>query len=178
MARLDTKTKMMDAGTALFTSKGSFGTVLGQTKAELSSYGKVYSKEELEADSMPIGTEEFDLMLDYSTPWMKRYISCRVEDAGDTGETAPEGEPIRRYAVVMKHGDRNTLLRTVVFILLIILPFILSSTLNGGVLMKVFLIAVALLIAYRWIHPGKEYIDICRRIKADLEKGIQTNHLR
>lgn len=175
MFELDRKTIMMDAGTALFTSKGSFGTVLGQARAEMGEYGKVYRKEELPPDNLPIGIEPFDLLLDHSSAWRTRYISCLVEDAGDTDVTSSEGEPIRRYAVSFKQGDRSTPFRNVCHLVAALIPFILSLVFSLGGWGILFSAVIAVFIVYAWMVPGKRGVAVCNKIKVNLEKGIQTN---
>ena len=166
---------MMDAGTALFTSKGSFGTVLGQVRAEMGEYGKVYRKEELPSDNLPVGLEPFELFLDHSSVWRTGYISCLVEDAGDTGEVSQEGEPIRRFAVSFKQGDRTSPLRTICLLMVALVPFIISIMYGFGGWGILISAIIALCIAYVWITPGKKGVALCNKIKANLEKGVQTN---
>jgi len=175
MFELDRKTIMMDAGTALFTSKGSFGTVLGQARAEMGEYGKVYRKEELPTDNLPLGIEPFDLLLDHSSAWRTRYISCLVEDAGETEGTSPEGEPIRKYAVSFKQGDRTTTFRSIWHLVAALIPFILSMFFSLGGWGILFSAVIAIFTAYAWMLPGKRGAAICNIIKVNLEKGIQTN---
>jgi len=170
MAKIDTDTIMMDAGVALFTSRGSFGTVMGQTRAELAEYGNVLGHEDV-----PQWKEDFDLMLDFSSALRKRYITCKVEDAGDTGTVSEQGEPLRRYAVTLKEGDGSTPLRGICHIIGMILPFVLSAVCGGGILLYILSAVIAILLVFSWISPDKKAVEVCRRIKEDLEKGIQTN---
>lgn len=87
----DKKVQMMDAGTALFEMEGGFGTALGQIRAELREFGKVYDDGE-------------DMVLDFSTIWRKRIIRCRLEGAGENGD-------LHRYAAVFMEGSSSTRLR-------------------------------------------------------------------
>ncbi len=79
------KVQMMDAGTALFEMEGGFGTALGQIRAELKEFGKVSDDGE-------------DIVLDFSTAWRKRFISCHLESAGENGDR-------HKYAAVFKEGS-------------------------------------------------------------------------
>ena len=79
----DKKAQMMDAGMVLFPSDEPFGRVLGMVKTAMTPYGKVWRKTDLEGSVLPDSLPEFDLFLDRSTPWRKRYISAWVSDAGD-----------------------------------------------------------------------------------------------
>ena len=100
------KVQMMDAGMTLFTSAKPFGTVLGGIKTEMSKYGDVKRSNEISADSVPDTTGECDLFLDWSTPFRRRAVSCRLEDAGPAGRNVG-GEDLRRYAVSFKEGNKN-----------------------------------------------------------------------
>ena len=104
----DKKAQMMDAGMVLFPSDEPFGRVLGMVKTAMTPYGKVWRKTDLEGSVLPDSLPEFDLFLDRSTPWRKRYISAWVSDAGDG-----------RYALTFREGNRSTGLRAATFILLI-----------------------------------------------------------
>ena len=103
---IDKKVQMMDAGMTLFTSAKPFGTVLGGIKTEMSKYGDVKRSNEISADSVPDTTGECDLFLDWSTPFRRRAVSCRLEDAGPAGRNVG-GEDLRRYAVSFKEGNKN-----------------------------------------------------------------------
>ncbi len=142
----------MDAGTALFSMDGEFGTALGQLRAELKEYGKV--------------TDEDDVMvLDFSTPWRKRFISCRLEAFG--GDEKP-----RRYAAVFKEGSRSTALRACVHVAAaaaVLLSVIAANLLfpeSAGALRTLAAIAVCLLIIYAWIIPSGKSVKTLRKIIA------------
>lgn len=102
----DKKTQMMDAGMALFVSPKSLGTVIGGVMVELRKSGKVLRRNDIDPSSLPESTGDCELFLDWSTPMRWRYVSATVEDAGEAGTNA-EGEPLRRYAVSFKEGNRN-----------------------------------------------------------------------
>ena len=78
----DKKAQMMDAGMILVHSDEPFGRMLGMVKTAMTPYGKVWRKTDLEGSVLPESLPEFDLFLDRSTPWRKRYLSAWVEDAG------------------------------------------------------------------------------------------------
>ncbi|MBQ9172248.1 MAG: hypothetical protein IJV54_00905 [Bacteroidales bacterium] len=175
MFSIDPKTTFIDAGGALFTSRGSFGTVLGQTKAEMEEFGKVYRKDEVEGGTLSPGTGDFDLLLDASSLWRKRYILALVEDAGDTEKTTDQGEPLRRYAVSLKEGNRSTALRAAAYLSLIILPLALSILFKAGALCIIASVALALAGLYLWAMNDPKAPEVSKHIKEELEKGVQTN---
>ena len=153
---LDRKVQMMDAGTGLFETAKPFGTVLGGLKVELEKYGKVLRAQEIDPVDLPETTGACDLFLDWSTPLRKRYIACRLEDAGGAGKTG-EGEEIRRYAASFKEGNRNTPLRKIC-ILLIAHIFFIGGIVDGldipRVITSIAGVALGLLVMYLWLKPS------------------------
>ena len=148
----------------LFQSKDNFGDCLGGVKAELQKYGKVYKPSEISQMRLPESTGDCDLFLDWSSAWRKRYISCRVENAGSL--VSSDGSEIFRYAVTFKEGNKSTRLRGIVMSLIIIT--IVTSTallcqcfLSGADFFTGFLRAFVVIIgvtstlgtAYLWILP-------------------------
>ena len=95
MRKFDTRVQMMDAGMKLFESENGFGTCIGQVKANLKETGKVLEARELEGIALPGSTGDFDLFVDRSNLWRKKYVSCRIEYAGEREEG---GKTIFRYA--------------------------------------------------------------------------------
>ncbi|MBR1501037.1 MAG: hypothetical protein IJ616_03620 [Bacteroidales bacterium] len=140
----DKKAQMMDAGMVLFPSDEPFGHVLGMVKTAMTPYGKVWRKTDLEGSVLPDSLPEFDLFLDRSTPWRKRYISAWVEDAGDG-----------RYALTFREGNRSTTLRAATFILLIFACVLGAVCIPGIGLLRPALWALAGWFAYRWIVPAR-----------------------
>lgn len=106
----DKKIQMMDAGMRLFDSPKPFGTVLGGMKTEMAKHGTVLRPNEINPANLPETTGVCDLFLDWSSPLKKRYLSCRIEDAGIVGKT-DEGEEIHRYAVTFKEGHSGIAFR-------------------------------------------------------------------
>lgn len=154
MKKLDRKTQMMDAGTALFETKGGYGTVLGQLRAELAAYGRVFAPGDVPEEALPHSAGAFDLFLDYSTVWRTRYISCRIEDAGDSGGRTGDGETIRRYAAEFKEGNRSTVLRAAVH-LAVAAGLLAVSILPGPCLVSVLAAVLILPVLYLWIVPSR-----------------------
>ncbi len=140
----DKKAQMMDAGMVLFPSDEPFGRVLGMVKTAMTPYGKVWRKTDLEGSVLPDSLPEFDLFLDRSTPWRKRYISAWVSDAGDG-----------RYALTFREGNRSTGLRAATFILLIFACVLAAVCIPGIGLLRPALWALAGWVAYRWIVPAR-----------------------
>lgn len=140
----------MDAGTALFTMDGEFGTALGQVRAELREFGKVED-------------EDGEMVLDFSSPWRKRFISCHLEDAG--------GESPHRYAAVFKEGNRSTVLRAAVHVALVAVILLRIFVTDiffpeaAGALWTIAGIALCLLIIYEWIIPSRKSVETLRRIE-------------
>ena len=140
----DKKAQMMDAGMVLFPSDEPFGRVLGMVKTAMTPSGKVWRKTDLEGSVLPDSLPEFDLFLDRSTPWRKRYISAWVSDAGDG-----------RYALTFREGNRSTGLRAATFILLIFACVLGAVCIPGIGLLRPALWALAGWVAYRWIVPAR-----------------------
>lgn len=140
----DKKAQMMDAGMVLFPSDEPFGRVLGMVKTAMTPYGKVWRKTDLEGSVLPDSLPVFDLFLDRSTPWRKRYISAWVSDAGDG-----------RYALTFREGNRSTGLRAATFILLIFACVLGAVCIPGIGLLRPALWALAGWVAYRWIVPAR-----------------------
>lgn len=146
------KIQMMDAGTALFEMEGGFGTALGQIRAELREFGKVYDEDE-------------DLVLDFSTIWRKRIIRCHLEGAGENGE-------LHRYAAVFKEGSRSTALRgwvhgTMITVLTLILFF---PGMAGFGLSAVCSVGIAIL-AWSWIYPSRSSVATTKKIIAKVSES-------
>lgn len=167
---LDKKTQMMDAGTAFFSTKDGFGSVLGQIKAEMEIYGKVWKASETNIEDLPFSTKEYDLFLDFSTIWRNRYISCRLEDSGDTGRRAKEGEAIRKYAASFKEGNTGTKLRGLVHAFLIIsLSAAAVSFFPLNFALRLLCLCFAFYMGYSWLMPSL----IAQKIVKDLKNKIE-----
>lgn len=159
---LDRKVQMMDAGMVLFETEKPFGTVLGGLKTELGKHGRVLTGNEMKAEELPGSTGECDLFLDWSVATRRRYISCRLEDAGAAGQTA-NGEPVRRYAVSFKEGDRNRRCRIIAAQVLAAAFFILGIIgIKGipGIFTIIAGIALAFVTEYVLLSPSKKAQDV------------------
>ncbi|MDD6253406.1 MAG: hypothetical protein ACI3ZO_02380 [Candidatus Cryptobacteroides sp.] len=150
MQKIDTRTLMMDAGMTLFETKDNFGLCLGQVKAELSEYGKVLTPKDMEGIEIPESTGEYDFFIDRTTFWRKRYVSCRVEGAGDK---EIDGEKVYRYALCLREGNRSTIFRNIVMAAIILLSAG-SLFLSHSIIARILSIAVALIAAYSWVMPS------------------------
>ena len=167
---LDKKAQMMDAGTAFFKAKDGFGSVLGQIKAEMEVHGKVWKASETNMEDMPFSTKEYDLFLDFSTIWRNRYISCRLEDAGDTGRLTQDGEAIRKYAASFKEGNTGTKLRGFVHAFLIIsLLAAFFSFFPLNIVIRLLCFCAALYIGYRWLTPSLISQKTVKALKKNIE---------
>jgi len=169
---IDRKTQMMDAGTVRFKTPKPFGTVLGGLKTEMQRYGSVLRSTDTGPDTLPPTCGPFDLFLDASTPFRKRYIAATVEDAGDAG-TTPDGEPVRWYAVTFKEGNRNTWLRIVPALLLAASILAAPFFCNGfpkilGIPAGTALAAALLLICLR---PSRKAGRMLARLKDTVREG-------
>lgn len=130
--------QMFDAGTALFKMDDSFGTALGQVKAEMSEFGRV--------------TAEGDcFILDISNLWRKYYISCHLEYTGEDGKHS--------YAAVFKEGGKGSAFRNVVFATMF--AFAVAVCIKYSVLGG---IASGIVFTYLWIVPGKKGIRVTRKL--------------
>lgn len=185
MKKFDDKVQMMDAGTALFPAKDGFGSAIGAVKAEMDVYGRTLRAREFRPEDLPRTTKECDLFLDYSTLWRKRYISCKVEDAGDTGLRTADGEPVRRYAAIFKEGNANSFLRHLTHILLGVgllvcmfpgaLPGPLSRQVQAlsATMEAVRIVAGILLlfiVFYSWMLPSRD----ARHIVSQMQQALRS----
>lgn len=170
--RFDKKAQMMDAGTAFFRAKEGYGTVLGQIKAEMEEYGKVVKASEMDKSELPYTTKECDLFLDFSNILRNRYISCLLEDSGDTGEVTEDGEHIRNYAAVFKEGNTSTVFRGSVAAIKIALfsGVAIYGFINCAIL-GVAGIACALGAGYFWIMPSRVAEKTVKALKQKIEKS-------
>lgn len=180
MEKFDDKIKMMDAGTALFTGKDGFGSAIGSVRAEMEVYGKVLRPADFREDGLPSSLQGCDLLLDRSTLWRKRHVSCKVEDAGDTGLRTPDGETVRRYAAVFMEGNRSTFLRGAVHALVcaaLLAGLLLPGRLPGpeqapsavfGVIRIIAGILLLLAVLYHWILPDRDAAGIVDQIQQAL----------
>ena len=157
---IDSKVKMMDAGMRLFETEKPYGTVLGGIKTEMAKYGKVLRTNELEGETLPGASVGCDLLLDRSTKYKVKYITCTLEDAGQTG-TTPDGEPVRRYAASLKEGNKNTNVGIYVSVALILIWAMLGwfiSDGNGWVTIGLALIGGYG--AWRMLRPSKDNLQV------------------
>lgn len=183
MKKFDDKIQMMDAGSALFTAKDGFGSAIGTVKAEMEVYGTTLRAREFRQEDLPGSMKECDLILDCSTLWRKRCISCKVEDAGDTGLLTEDGEPVRRYAAVFKEGNRSTVLRRAVYalacaaLLACMFPKVLPGPVSAQItalpapmgVLRIFAGILLLLgVLYRWITPSRDARHIVTQIQQTL----------
>ncbi|MGM9738876.1 MAG: hypothetical protein ACI3ZT_10755 [Candidatus Cryptobacteroides sp.] len=171
MRRIDTRTLMMDAGMTLFETKDNFGLCLGQVKAELSEYGKVLTPKEMDGIELPESTGEYDFFIDRSTFWRKRYVSCRVESAGE-GEK--DGEKVYRYALCLREGNRSTTFRGIVMAAIILMSAG-SLFLSHSIIASILSVAVALIAAYCWVMPSRTAAKTIFTIMDTFSGRIQNN---
>ena len=167
----DKKVLLIDAGTGMFETEKPFGTVAGGVKVELQKYGRVLRASEVDPADLPETAGEFDYFLDWSTPLRKRYITCKVDDAGKAGETG-EGEEIRRYAVSFKEGNRNTALRRVCALLIAHIFFIGGFVKIPGVPRVLTLgagICLGLFTMYRWLRPSMRAQQVAAELRNYLD---------
>lgn len=165
MKAIDKRTQMMDAGMVLFEDNESFGNAIGRVRVLMERNGKVMGRQDIDAETLPESTGEFDLFQDWSSAWRTRYISCHVESAG---EKDVNGVKTGIYAASFKEGSRNTRLRgvTMAFILVILLAAIFAV---GNFLVTVLCIALMGVTAYLWIRPSEKSIRNVFRITSELE---------
>lgn len=149
--------QMMDAVMVLRNSDESFGNVIGQAKAEMEPYGKVWRATELDSSQLPESTAEYDLFMDYSNFWRVRYISCKVESAGEN-----------RWAIRLKEGNRSSRLRDIFFITVLVAAAI--CWIIPSFLTHIAVFAVILADLYFWIYPSKKAQRTVRAIATALEK--------
>lgn len=164
MRNFDKKVQMMDAGMKLFESENGFGTCIGQVKANLKEYGKVLENRDLEGVTLPDSTGEYDLFTDRTDLWRKKYISCRVEYAGERKE---DGKTIYKYAASFKEGNRSTVFRGMTMLVLMLLAA------AGAIWFNSFLsyaagIAITLATACFWIMPSREAVRAVRKLMSEL----------
>ena len=153
---IDSNVHMMDAGMRLFCSEKPFGTVLGGIKNEMAKYGKVLRSKELEGENLPEASVGCDLLLDRSTRYKVKYVSCVLEDAGTMGTTA-DGEEIHRYAASLKEGNKNTNVGIYVAIALIFIWAMLGWFISDGEPWLALVFAsIGIYGAWRMLRPSKD----------------------
>lgn len=149
---MDTKVQMMDAGSEFFSMEEGFGTAMGQVRAEMRPFGRVED-------------EGGWILLDSSDIWMKRYVLCRVEDAGMSGEK-------HRYCTVFKEGSRSTLLRKLCHLAAaaacIIYAFRFTPEGWKGGLLTAALCIVAIFILYNMLKASASSVRTLERLKAKI----------
>jgi len=96
---LDDKVQMMDAGMAFFKSENGFDEESKRVAEIMASHSFPHRKAEVTRD------DEGNLIMDYSNPFRRRYLSCHVEIC-DSG----------RYAVNIFEGNRNLPLKVDILI--------------------------------------------------------------
>ena len=163
MRKFDTRVQMMDAGMKLFESENGFGTCIGQVKANLKETGKVLEARELEGIALPGSTGDFDLFVDRSNLWRKKYLSCRIEYAGEREEG---GKTIFRYAASFREGNRSGL-RAVTMLVLMLLSAAAAVVFNSFISYLAGFAAIVA-IACLWIMPSGEAVRTVRRLMSEL----------
>ncbi|MBR4756903.1 MAG: hypothetical protein IK076_08175 [Bacteroidales bacterium] len=168
---LDKKVNMMDAGMRLFQTEKPFGTVLGGIKVEMAKYGNVLRPNEIDASNLPPTTGACDLFLDRSNRYKSKYLACSLEDAGTVGST-PDGDPIHRYAVTLKEGNRNTNVGLYVHLALVLIWAMLGWFVSDGNAWIVLLFtAVGLFGAWRMLRPDKGSVKIVEQLLETFANG-------
>ena len=161
---IDRRVQMMDAGMRLFDSEKPFGTIIGGIRNEMSQYGRLMRRNEINLEELPPMTGDCDLFLDRSTKFKSKYLSCKVEDAGIVGKTA-DGEEIHRYAASLKEGNRNTNVGIYVHLALIIIWAMLGWFVSDGKTLIVLLFAaVGILGAWHQFRPSKDNPRIANQL--------------
>ncbi len=159
------KVQMMDAGMIMFESEQNFGNVLGQVKAEMEVYGKVLRPSEIGDVQLPESTGECDIFLDWSTPWRVRYISCHLENAG---EITRDGKALQRYAATFKEGNKSTVFRGCVMLVLL-LGFVSGVFATDGALYTIINVVLAAFVAYLWILPSRKAQRVIAKLMASVK---------
>lgn len=170
MKKFDKRAQMMDAGCALFESKDGMGTALGQVKAEMKEYGEVSETAEVALENLPHSTDKADFVLDFSSFWRNRYVSCLVQDAGDTGRRTPDGEPIRLYAAVFKEGNKGTRFRDFLYVVVLLYLFVDLFCFTYQLISILCGTALILLVTFSWICPSRSAQRTVKEIIANLSK--------
>lgn len=147
---MDKKIQMMDAGTALFTINEDFGTALGMVKTAMGAFGgRVYRATDSQTVSFPEGAADADLLLDFSSRWRNRCISCKLEYAG----TDVNGK--HRYAAVFKQGDSSGRIRNYTLLTLCVI-IVLGMIAAPGTIRIIAGILLVIFIGYWKISPSKD----------------------
>ena len=110
----DTRLKWMDSGLALFRVRGGLDEATGRVVSEMERGGGRTSR--TAGTDSPARAGAADILLDYSTPWRRRFIAARIEESGQEGSALRADE--RVYAVMFKEANGNTRLRTLALIIL------------------------------------------------------------
>ncbi|MBR5660531.1 MAG: hypothetical protein IKW99_03175 [Bacteroidales bacterium] len=157
---IDSKVHMMDAGMRLFETEKPYGTVLGGIKTEMSQYGKVLRTNEIPKEGLPAASVGCDLLLDRSTKYKVKYITCTLEDAGPAGATS-DGEPVRRYAASLKEGNKNTNVGIYVALALVLIWAMLGWFISDGSgWITICLALIGGYGAWRMLRPSKDNLQV------------------
>ncbi|MCR5002911.1 MAG: hypothetical protein K5984_00930 [Bacteroidales bacterium] len=166
---IDKNVQMMDAGMAMFDSEAGFGEVIGMTKSEMMRLGgKIYEVSDSDGGKfsttippkdLPDSTAECDLFLDWSSSFRKRYISARIEAAGEN-----------RYVIRFKEGNKSATLRNLMYSILGAYG-IFGLILGADALGRLSGVALALFSVYMWMKPSAR----ARKAAEELIRAFNTN---
>lgn len=168
MASYNGKVQMMDAGMVMFESDQNYGNALGQVKAEMEVYGKVLRPSEISEVQLPESTGECDLFMDWSNVFRVRYISCRLENAG---EVSRDGKTYFRYAATFKEGNKSKPLRACFFLFFIAIYVTAMLVCSKNVLDVLIYLVIIAETVYIWILPEKKAQKVVAKLLSSL-KGI------
>ena len=170
---MDKKIQMMDAGMVLFQTEKPFGNVLGGIKTELIRFGKVYRRNELQDFCNFESVGDFDLLLDCSSLMRKRYVACRLEEAGTVGKTE-DGEDVHRYACCFLEGNCNTVMRKVAA--WAIAAILIAAGITGipavpGFITVLLGFALAGFVLFQILRPGRSNLGIIESLTGILKEA-------
>ena len=173
MPGFDKKTQMMDAGSVFYKTPDGFGYALGAVMSVLTPLGKLYEvsedggkfSESVRLGDLPDSIEEADFFLDCSTPWRNRYISCKVEDS----PMDPETEGTHRYAVRLREGNSNTLLRRSLLICSAVILLLVPFLCGWGFIAKMAGLCVSVLFLWLLVCPSESQQKKVEHIKESLK---------
>ena len=118
----------------------------------------------MEGIALPDSTGDFDLFVGRSNLWRKKYLSCRIEYAG---EREDGGKTIFRYAASFREGNRSRGLRAVTMLVLMLLSAAAAVVFNSFISYLAGFTAIVA-IACLWIMPSGEAVRTVRRLMSEL----------
>jgi hypothetical protein len=161
MKVLDKDVKMMDSGLSLISSEKDFTTVSNQIMTILGSDGGKVSK-----------TGPSDMVLDYSTPWRNKFISCHLEEDGK------DAQGKTRYAASFMEGNASNWLRRLTQLTTLTVVLVITAILSHGFLEVILFILFILTYLFVSVLPSYRSQKRMERTVREVDISRATHEIR